>query len=252
MKKIIVVVLSIAVLFCAGCGDDSSGTSKSVSDNIQIGDTITFGEFEQDNNESNGKEPVEWIVLSKTGDSLLVITKYGLETAADNDAYDFERKDGGTGKQISWDKHLFREDMNSTRFIDYMFSEEEQNKLLYFNIKADQNPEYDENPGEDTADKIFLLSATEVDKYFGTDSETFKGSIECRKCQPTKFAEDYTYAYLKEGNTSGCWFLRTTGDCYTNASFAYVDENGVINYKGWSTDCGGCMIRPAMWIEYDF
>ena len=33
--------------------------------NANVGDTIVFGKYEQDNNVSNGKEAVEWIVLTK-------------------------------------------------------------------------------------------------------------------------------------------------------------------------------------------
>ena len=32
---------------------------------VSVGDTIFFGEYEQDNNLSNGKEEIEWIVLAK-------------------------------------------------------------------------------------------------------------------------------------------------------------------------------------------
>ena len=32
----------------------------------KIGDVVTFGTYEQDNDNTNGKEPIEWIILNKT------------------------------------------------------------------------------------------------------------------------------------------------------------------------------------------
>lgn len=46
-----------------------------------IGNEFTLGSFEQDNNTSNGKEPIEWIVLDNAliGDSVYAISKYCLD-----------------------------------------------------------------------------------------------------------------------------------------------------------------------------
>ena len=44
-----------------------------------IGAVVTFGAYEQDNNTSNGKEKIEWIVLATEGDKSLVISKYILD-----------------------------------------------------------------------------------------------------------------------------------------------------------------------------
>ena len=35
--------------------------------NIKVGDTYTFGAYEQDHSTSNGKEAIEWTVLDKDG-----------------------------------------------------------------------------------------------------------------------------------------------------------------------------------------
>ena len=47
--------------------------------NNSVGDTITFGTYEQDNNTSNGKEAIEWTVLDKNGMSVLLISKQALD-----------------------------------------------------------------------------------------------------------------------------------------------------------------------------
>ena len=42
------------------------------------GDIITFGKYEQDNKKSNGKEDIEWIVLAREGNKVLVLSRYAL------------------------------------------------------------------------------------------------------------------------------------------------------------------------------
>lgn len=43
------------------------------------GDIVTFGEYEQDNDSSNGKEPIEWIVLYNEGGDVYLLSKYILD-----------------------------------------------------------------------------------------------------------------------------------------------------------------------------
>ena len=47
--------------------------------NVEVGDVIKFGSYEQDDDTSNGKEEIEWIVLEKDNASILLISKYGLD-----------------------------------------------------------------------------------------------------------------------------------------------------------------------------
>ena len=43
------------------------------------GDTFEFGKYEQDNDLSNGKERIEWIILEKEDNRILAISKYVLD-----------------------------------------------------------------------------------------------------------------------------------------------------------------------------
>ena len=43
------------------------------------GDTVSFGSYEQDVDESNGKEEIKWIVLEKEADRILVISESVLD-----------------------------------------------------------------------------------------------------------------------------------------------------------------------------
>ena len=43
------------------------------------GDIVIFGSYEQDNDESNGTEDIEWLVLAREDNKALLISKYALD-----------------------------------------------------------------------------------------------------------------------------------------------------------------------------
>lgn len=61
-----------------------SVTGRDVLANASIGDIVVFGTYEQDCNRTNGSEWIEWLVLDKEEDRILVISIYGLSSQAYN------------------------------------------------------------------------------------------------------------------------------------------------------------------------
>ena len=121
----------------------------------EVGSTVRFGKYEQDNNTLNGKEPVEWVVLEKNGSALLVISKNALEGKAYNNA----------NADTTWESSSLRTWLNSD-FLDTAFSNAELEHIAPTAISAETNPEYDTDSGTDTQDKVFLLSISEAQMYF--------------------------------------------------------------------------------------
>ena len=113
-------------------------------------------------------------------------------------------------------------------------------------VTAEKNPEYDTSPGNDTNDKVFLLSITEVNKYFNFSNDV------ARKCAPT----DYAIAngaftvdkYKTGGRATGWWWLRSPGD--NRYCAADVDYAGSVDYGGDDARCSGHVVRPALWVEF--
>ena len=199
------------------------------------GQCCTFGAYEQDNNTSNGKEDVEWIVLAKENEKALVISKYALDCQQYNSTY----------TDVTWENCSLRKWMNGT-FLNNAFSAEEQAQIQNTNVSADKNPEYSTNPGNATTDKVFLLSITEAEKYFTTD--------ESRKCAPTAFAKAqgaYTSDSYKtaSGEATCWWWLRSPGADQDNAADVYND--GSVNYNGNNVNNDNDCVRPAMWISLE-
>lgn len=203
--------------------------------NASVGDTITFGAYEQDNNTSNGKEAIEWTVLDKDGMSLLLISKQALDCQQYNTSY----------TDVTWESCSLRKWMNGT-FLNKAFNAEEQAQIQNTTVSADKNPEYNTNPGNATTDKVFLLSINEVEKYFNSD--------EARKCAPTAYAKAqgaYTSDIYKtaSGAATCWWWLRSPGD--NQYSAASVNHDGSVYYLGYFVSYAHDAVRPALWINLD-
>lgn len=233
MKKLICLLLAFTLVFslCA-CGnqdnvanDDSNLNVDNEDIDYQVGDYITFGSYEQDRDTSNGSEEIEWLILDIQDGKALVVSKYALVCQP----YNMEDTD------VTWETCTLRQWLNDD-FINTAFSADERSMIPTVTVSADENPDYTTNPGNDTQDKVFLLSIEEVDEYFGSDS--------ARQCWPTDFAVA-NGAFGREGFC--WWWLRSPGDCQSNA--AIVRDDGGVVESGYGVRVVTTAVRPAMWIE---
>lgn len=198
---------------------------------LDVGDTFELGSYEQDNI-SNGKEKIEWIVLVKENGKALVISKYALDCQPYNTSC----------IDVTWKNCTLRRWLNND-FINSAFSADEKSMILVTTVSADKNPQYSTNPGAATRDQVFLLSVTEVDKYFS--------SAGVGQCGPT----DYAVANgAWKGDKGGYWvWLRSPGidpDFAASVSYDAYNSSDVLPFcigKPVDTDSGS--VRPAMWIE---
>ena len=78
MKKAVLVAVIMAVICMAVCFAESWIDSKTIA----VGDIVTFGSYAQDNDRSNGTEPIEWIVLETAGGYQKHVLKPGQEPEA--------------------------------------------------------------------------------------------------------------------------------------------------------------------------
>ena len=193
---------------------------------LQSGDTITFGVYEQDDVDSNGKDAIDWIVLEVKDGKALVISKYSIDCKPYNTTKD----------DVTWETCSLRTWLNDD-FINSAFSNEERLTISTVTVSAESNPEYDTEPGNATQDKMFLLSISEVNKY------SFGGA---KACEPTSYAiANGLYVNTADGNCG--WFLRSPGRYQYNAVIARTD--GEVNTGGIDVSYIGVAVRPAMWIE---
>lgn len=199
-----------------------------------VGDIIVFGAYEQDNNTSNGKEDIEWLVLAKEDNKILVISDKALDCKPYNQSRDY----------VTWETCSLRNWLNND-FINAAFTAEERAMIPTVTVSADMNPEYNTNPGNATKDKVFLLSIVEAEKYFTSD--------EARKCVPTEYAisngASTSDSYTKGGKATCLWWLRSPG--FDQFIAAYVNYFGPVLRYGRSVGNASNSVRPAMWITID-
>lgn len=202
---------------------------------INVGDTIVFGHYEQDNDLSNGKEEIEWIVLEVKDNKVLLICKYVLDNTKYNEKNTF----------VTWEHSTIREWLNGA-FVSSAFTEAEQACIVetYVDNQKEQNyPGWNTDGGKTTLDRVFLFSYMEARTYFLDD--------ESRKCAPTKKAiqngtELFSDCLTQEGKPTCGWWLRSPGPQQNNAMFVY--KHGEVKYSAKvSATTGG--VRPAMWIQ---
>ena len=195
-------------------------------------ETYTFGSYEQDGDSSNGKEPIEWLVLDRDGDRALLLSKYALDYQSFMPFYE------PVTEPYTWESCSLRRWLNGT-FLNAAFSADEQQRLLTTTVITSPGSLHRENGPVTTEDRVFLLSNTEVYAYFASKAAT---------------AAEYTAYALSENPWPGSaatpgpadWWLRTT-DGYDHPDGVYADGRvgeGARAYEGE-------YVRPAIWITVD-
>ena len=138
---------------------------------------------------------------------------------------------------VTWETCSLRKWLN-TEFYNTAFDDEEKRKIVETIKKNEVNPSYRINGGNDTKDRVFLLSIAEANRYF-KDSKL-------REVQPTAYAVSRG-AYKDNGNRNSWWWLRTLGNKQNNASYVYYDGN--VNPFGLGVNFPQGGVRPALWVS---
>lgn len=217
MKKSIVFVFTVLIFVLAAFS--SVGAQGKMY--------VTLGQYEQDNNVSNGPEEIEWLVLAIVDQKALLVSKYGLDTKPFNEIR----------KEITWENSTIRNWLNN-EFYNNAFSSSEKNKIIPVKNNNSDNPQLGTKGGNPTTDRIFLLSVDEVLQYM-TDSSS-------RRCKATAFAKSKNSEEYPNGYN--WWWLRTPG---AKEGAVHVYNDGDIYYNGGAVSNSNTdLVRPALWIEW--
>ena len=196
-----------------------------------IGSLVRFGQYEQDGNQDNGREPIEWLVLDEQDGKCLLISRFGLDCQTYN-----------AGREsVRWEDCSLRSWLNST-FYNEAFDAKEKGEILLTtvdNSAAQGIPGFKTSGGSDTQDRIFLLSYAEAERCFDSNEE--------RSARPTPHA-------VAEGvytdRTECCvWWLRSPG--YDQNRAAEVGTDGSLGNHGY-VDNGLRAVRPVIWVNSKF
>lgn len=190
--------------------------------------TIEFGRYPQASKNENAL--IEWLVLKNDGSKALLISKYAL------DCQQYNTSD----RNVTWETCTLRKWLNGA-FFNNAFSVDEQKQILSTTV----TPDYSTDPGNNTKDRVFLLSIAEAEKYFGSDST--------RQCQGTVYC--YAQGAYKARNGNCWWWLRSLSSPHSfnfdNRYAFYVFSHGKVSREGSSADYDRIAVRPALWINLE-
>ena len=208
-----------------------SSSSEKWSENKEIGDIIEFGHYEQDSNLTNGKEPIEWIVIGKENNKVLLLSRYCL----DGEIYNKRAED------VTWETCTLRKWLND-EFFKNAFSDDEQCYIITSILENKDNPWAGTKGGNQTTDKVFCLS---IDEY---EHAMLEEDISYGK--PTQYAKSRGIEVYN--NTYCPWWLRSIGINKDLAAFVWVDKekNGALLMYGGGTEIWNVIsVRPAIWLS---
>lgn len=191
---------------------------------LAVGDTVILGRYDQDNDASNGAEPIEWRVLKIDGDDATLITVYSLDAMSYDDA----------SEDVTWETCRLRRWLNDN-FLNAAFTDAERAMLETVTVRAAGNPQYACDAGNDTQDVVFLLSIDEVETLFPSDEAQIAYATETAKANG---------AWLGSDNGASWWWLRSPGS--GNDRAAGVKSVGSVRYDGDSVTAADSAVRPAV------
>ena len=204
---------------------ESSSQKKDKNPEYKVGETIEFGNYPQE--EDGTEKPIEWIVMKNEGNQVLLLSKYVLDVKPYNNE---------EWEAVTWQTSDIRQWLNN-EFYTTAFNKSEKAKIQTSLIKNEDNSEHGTSGGNDTEDKVFLLSEKEAETLFSNDDE--------RIAKATGYAEK-SGVYVNE-KKEAVWWLRSPGSSRDFA--AVVHNSGWVYGSGSYADGNYDGVRPALHLN---
>lgn len=171
----------------------------------RLGDVVALGRCNDGDLEIDGE--IKWIVLAEENGKKLIVSENIL-------AHNKYQK---TLQETTWEDSYLRKWLNTDFYAKY-FTEQEKTLIAESLLENRNNSSNNVAAGNDTMDKIFVLSFYEANKYF---------------------------ASVEKRSVLDWWWLRTPGTQANRATI--VTEGGYLLANGKDVNkIGG--VRPAMWV----
>ena len=190
----------------------------------KVGKTIEFGNYPQD--KDGTEKPIEWIVMKNEGNQVLLLSKYVL------DAKPYNNEEWG---DVTWETSDIRQWLNN-EFYTTAFNKAEKAKIQTSLTKNEDNSKYGTSGGNDTEDKVFLLSEKEAETLFSNEEE--------RIAKATEYAEK---SGVYDEEKGAWWWLRSPG--FGSRGAAEVDSDGWVYRVGNLVYIRPDGVRPALYLN---
>jgi hypothetical protein len=171
-----------------------------------------------------------WRVLSVEDDRALLITESIIDARAYNDEY----------TDVTWETCTLRKYLNTDFYNTFSASNKQQ--ILNTRVINQDNSVYGTPGGNDTDDKIFLLSIEEANQYFRNDGDRVaRLTLQAANKVTTSLGWD------RSENDTWNWWLRSPG--YYSDGAAEVRDGGYVSGDWDSVDHAYIGVRPAFYIN---
>ena len=238
MKFLISMILCIAL--CLSFSVFSYAEENDLSAFETVGETVFFGHYEQDNDLSNGKEPIEWIVLDVQDGKSLLLSKYVL----DAQPYDY------SASTNVWKDCTLRKWLNN-EFVKEAFPDTLRKILVLSEIDNGKGQDYSfwsSGGSENTFDTVFVFSYAECMYYYDLYNQILDEEIlpTYIVAIATPYAcitgEDQNPYLIWSGNIC-TWWLRSPSP--TSGYGMYSSTKPSFSFP--TNRVQG--VRPAVWID---
>lgn len=227
-------------------------------------DCVWFGNYWQEDTNGDGtadtnddKKPIKWRVLSVDGDDAFLLADENLERKP----YCYLQNYHGTYFSVTWenctmrswlngygaDKNINGEDYNINNFLNNAFTLSEQAAIQVTNVVNNKNPYSGTPGGNDTTDKVYLLSLTEImnTAYGFTSTEL---NTKTREGKNTEYVETRG-STIGSSERSGTWWLRSPNDNH-RASFVGDGGGGVTSSSTLNEVTNNAIaVRPTLHLN---
>ncbi|MCM1246564.1 MAG: fibronectin type III domain-containing protein [Roseburia sp.] len=245
-------------------------------DEVVTWDCVYFGNYWQEDTNGDGKAdksdaktPIKWRVLSVDGDDAFLLADKNLDVQRYRDA---------SIEDITWEMCTMRSwlngygaeenkngsDYRSNNFLNHAFTEAERSAIKTTNVVNDDNPEYGTEGGNNTSDKVYLLSIDEVmNPDYGFTSSIAR--TKTREAINTAYVADggeVGSSYMDSAGSAGDWWLRSPGDYGGSAAYVsagkfidyfigvyYKDQYGYVMQEGDYVSNASSAVRPALHLD---
>ncbi|MBR3277950.1 MAG: hypothetical protein IKG01_03435 [Lachnospiraceae bacterium] len=201
--------------------------------------------------------PIRWRVLDVQGERALLLADRMIDCVPFNAA----------DEDVAWQDCTLRSWLNGyggganragmdfagKGLIDLAFTDREREAILTTLCENADNSTYGTDSGEDTRDKLFILSNSEVFESETAGRYGFEPNRDhddpARRFTSTLYAKlmGTWWSPVEDYAGNSFWCMRTSG--YTSRSVTYVCDFGYIYSKGALVNCADAGVLPAMWVD---
>ncbi len=244
----------------AGPGEKIKLKNPTIENGVTTWDCIYFGNYWQEDTNKDGKAdkndektPIKWRVLSVDGDDVFLMADKSLDCQKYNE----------TDSDVTWETCTMRswlngygakanlqgKDYSGDGFLNNAFTETEQKAIKSAYVVNNDNPECGTYGGNNTSDRVYLLSIEEVmDPSYGFTSSV--DSSNTRKSVNTVYTAAGGEVGSNNMNSAGSsdhWWLRSPG--YDSHAASYVTKIGYVLTNGIDVSDTMIAVRPALHLN---